>query len=131
MTHSPLSQCLHHAQRISKLVHEWDKLRGPGMAMPPENIDQLLVGIPHSDIASTHIKNEHITPLLERIQKAERILINTLIDPVYLNDDRDREIIVARIALCNILKQIRDMDANLPLINVLWQQNEGEEWATI
>jgi len=131
MNHSPLSQCLYHAQRISKLVHEWDTLRGPGMAMPPENIDQLLFEIPHTEISSTHIKNEHITPLLERIQKAERILINTLIDQVYLNDDRDREIIVARIALCNILKQIRDLDASLTPVNTLWQQNEGDEWATI
>jgi hypothetical protein len=131
MNPSPLSQCLYHAHRISKLVREWDTLRGPGMAMPPENIDQLLSEIPHKEISSTHIKTEHITPLLERIQKAERILINTLIGQVYLNDDRDREIIVARIALCNILKQLRDRDANLPPLNMLWQQNEGDEWATI
>ena len=131
MNLSILSQYLYHAHRISKLVHEWDTLRGPGMAMPPENINQLLSEISHTEIRSTHIKTEHITPLLERIQKAERILINTLVDLVYLNDDRDREIIVARIALCNTLKQIRDIDANLPPINRLWQQNEGEEWATI
>ncbi|MGA1197916.1 MAG: hypothetical protein ACO36I_15625 [Candidatus Latescibacterota bacterium] len=131
MSPSPLSKCLYHAHRISKLVHEWDTLRGPGMAMPPENIDQLLSEISHPDIASTHLKTEHITPLLERIQKAERILINTLIDPVYLNDDRDREIIVARIALCNILKQLREMDANLRPVNMLWQKNEGDEWATL
>ncbi len=131
MSTSPLSKCLYHAHRISKLVHEWDTLRGPGMAMPPENIDQLLSEIPHVEITSAHIKTEHITPLLERIQKTERILINTLIDPVYLNDDRDREIIVARIALCNILKQLHDMDASLRPVNMLCQQNEGDEWATL
>jgi len=131
MSTSPLSQCLYHAHRISKLVHEWDTLRGPGMAMPPENIDQLLSEIPYPEIASEQIKKEHITPLLERIQKAERILINTLIDQVYLNDDRDREIIVARITLCNILKQLRDIDVSLTPVNTLWQHNEGDEWATI
>lgn len=109
----------------------WDTLRGPGMAMPPENIDQLLSNISPPNISSTHIKGTQLTPLLERIQKTERILLNTLIDPVYLNDDRDREIITARIALCNTLKQLHDLDTQIDAVNVLWQQNDGEEWCTL
>ncbi len=128
---NPLSQCLYHAQRISKIVDLWDKMRGPVMAMPPESIDQLFAEIPSVEISSTHIPDEHITPLLERIQKAERVLIHTLIEQVYLNDDRDREIIVARIALCNMLKQLRDLDPQIDLINLLWEKNDGDEWCTL
>jgi len=125
-----LSQCLYHAQRISKLVDMWDKLRGPGMAMSTENLDQLLTSISPIEI-NAQITNEQIAPLLEHIQKAERILINTLVGDVYLNDDRDREIIVARMAMCNVLKQIRNLDDQITSVNELWYQNDGEEWATV
>lgn len=130
MNISLLSQCLYHAQRISKLVHMWDKLRGPGMAMSTDNLDQLLTSISPVE-TNAQITDEQIAPLLERIQKAERILTNTLVGDVYLNDDRDREIIVARMAMCNVLKQIRNVDDQIPLVNELWYQNDGEEWATV
>ena len=99
--------------------------------MPPENIDQLFAEISPIEISNTQIKNEHLTPLLERIQKTERVLLNTLTDQVYLNDDRDREIITARIALCNMLKKLRDLDPNTEQVNLLWQKNDGEEWCTL
>lgn len=130
MNTSLLSQCLYHVQRISKLVHMWDTLRGPGMAMSTDNLDQLLTSISPIEI-NTQITDEQIAPLLERIQKAERILTNTLVGDVYLNDDRDREIIVARMAMCNVLKQIRNVDDQIPSVNELWDQNDGEEWATV
>ncbi|MBT3606317.1 MAG: hypothetical protein HOE48_09145 [Candidatus Latescibacteria bacterium] len=126
-----LSQCLYHAQRISKLVDRWDTLRGPAMAMPPEHIDELFSEISPTDINSSNISQEQASPILEQIQKAERVLINTLVGDVYLNDDRDREIIVARIALCNMLKRLRDLDPKIDRANLLWQKNDGDEWCTI
>lgn len=131
MTPTPLSQCIYHARRITKLVHMWDKLRGPGMAMPPEEIDSLLSDISLSTENTSHLPDEHIAPLLARIQKTERILLNTLTDQVYLNDDRDREIIVARIAVCNTLKKIRALDPAIAEVLHLWEINDGDEWATV
>lgn len=126
-----LSQCLYHAQRISKLVDRWDTLRGPGMAMPPEHIEELFSEISPIEILSANISAEQAISLLESIQKSERVLTNTLIGEVYLNDDRDREIIVARIALCNMLKQLRDLDPQIDLVNLLWIENNGDEWCTL
>lgn len=99
--------------------------------MPPENIDQIFSEISQTEISSSQIKDEQLAPLLERIQKAERILLNTLIGQVYLNDDRDREIITARIALCNMLKQLRDLDLQIDQVNSLWQKNDADEWCTL
>ena len=101
------------------------------MAMPPENIEQLFSEISPVEISPSQIPDEAITPLLTRIQKAERVLTHTLTDQVYLNDDRDREIIVARIALCNVLKQLKDLDPQLDQVNLLWQKNDGDEWSTL
>ena len=101
------------------------------MAMPPEHIDELFSEISPTDINSSNISQEQASPILEQIQKAERVLINTLVGDVYLNDDRDREIIVARIALCNMLKRLRDLDPKIDRANLLWQKNDGDEWCTI
>lgn len=101
------------------------------MAMPPEHIDELFAEISPKEFLSPNISEEQVIPILERIQKSERVLTNTLVGEVYLNDDRDREIIVARIALCNMLKQLRDLDSQIDLVNLLWQKNDGDEWCTL
>lgn len=128
---NPLSQCLYLARRISRLVEMWDKLRGPAMAMSREAVDPLCADIPQEEIASTGAGQSAILPALERLEKAERVLLNTLIGEVYLNDDRDREIIVARIALCNSLKSLCVTNPDVEAFRVLWEQNDGEEWATL
>ena len=101
------------------------------MAMSREAVDPLCADIPQEEIASTGAGQSAILPALERLEKAERVLLNTLIGEVYLNDDRDREIIVARIALCNSLKSLCVTNPDVEAFRVLWEQNDGEEWATL
>lgn len=127
MKKDTLTQCLFHAKRISALVILWDKLRGPAQALLSEDIDPILAEVTTETTPSVST-TVNITPLCERIAKAERLLVNVLKDPIYLNDDRDREIITARIALCQVLRGLKEAGIQNNEIEALWKKNECEEW---
>lgn len=123
-----LTQCLFHAKRISALVQIWDHMRGPGQALPSEDVDRILAEVTIQNTLIHTTKFLDITSICDRIAKTERILVAVLKDPVYLNDDRDREIIVARMALCQMLRELKAAGIQSGEIETLWIKNDCEEW---
>lgn len=110
-----------HAARIAELVRVWDAMRGPGQALEPEAVDGVLNGVQAVD-------DVNVFPALSGLADIERRLVLVLKDPVYLNDDRDREIIAARIALCQALKQVRETGIQNAQVETLWEKVACTEW---
>ena len=117
-----VARCVRH---IGALVRAWDNQRGPGMAMPPESVAEVLAGVGDVEVEVDVSVPEDVE---ERIARAERVLVNVLTDDVYLNDDRDREVIVARMALCKTLQQLREAGVSDGVINGLWDAHECDTW---
>ena len=116
-----LRQGLFHAARIAELVRVWDAMRGPGQALEPEAVNGVLDRVP------VPVAGEAL-PALAGLVEIERRLVLVLKDPVYLNDDRDREIIAARIALCQALKQVRETGVQNAQIEALWEKAACTAW---
>ncbi len=99
-------------------------MRGPLQILPMEEVDSVL-----SDVEPMPAPDEPLPEgLLQYIADIDRKLIFILKDPVYVNDDKDREIIVARMALCKTLKQLREHGIQNTQLEMLWTQNDCNEW---
>ena len=119
-------QYLNHINRLSTIIKMWDRMRGPVQALPPEEVDDVLATVHPLTAPDESLPDG----LLQSIADTDRKLIGILkdLDTVYERDDCDREIIVARMALCKTLKQLQEHGIKTSHIELLWTQNDCDEW---
>lgn len=117
-------QCLYHLNRLSTIFKMWDIMRGPVQILPMEEVDNVLAGVQPITAPDESLPDD----LLQYIADSDRKLIFILKDPAYVNDDKDREIIVARMALCKTLNQLREHGIKNAQLETLWTQNDCNEW---
>jgi len=117
-------QYLHHINRLSTIIKMWDQMRGPVQALPAEEVDKVLATVQPIIAPDESLP----TDLLQYIADIDRKLIFILKDSVYERDDRDREIIVVRMALCKTLNKLQDHCIEATQLEVLWTQNDCDEW---
>ena len=119
-------QCLHHINRLITVIKMWDQMRGPVQALPPEEVDNVL-----ANVSPITTPDESLPEgLLQSIADTDRKLIGILkdLDTVYERDDCDREVIVARMALCKTLNQLKEHGIKNTQLEMLWTQGECDEW---
>ena len=120
---------------ISALISGFEAVRCPVVALDPEAVDGLLQDagvagklVPEGfDKLSQALSGEDLEHLLDQAVKIGKRLNGVLRDPIYVNDDRDREVVVAQMALHGQLDGLRArLGDDLPTeqLRSLWKQHE-------
>ena len=126
---------------VSALIAGFEAVRGPTHALDPEKVD----GVLQDAGAAGKLRPEGIQTLAQALEgedpeamcewalKMRRRLEGVLTDSeVYVNDDKDREITVAQMALCEALHQVRaHCGGRLPTgqLQGLWEEHGCAELA--
>jgi len=121
--------------KISALISGFEAVRCPVVALDPEAVDGVLqdAGVAGKlapegvDKLSQALSGEDLERLLDQAVKIGKRLNGVLRDPIYVNDDRDREVVVAQMALHRQLDGLRTrLGDDLPTeqLRSLWKQHE-------
>lgn len=118
---------------VSALITGFKSIRGPGRAMEPEETTRTLQ---YAKIAGKlqpkeihtleeAFRNEDLEGMYDVVLKRRKQLKKVLMDSmIFVNDDKDREILLAQMTICNSLKRIRmNCRGNFPTnqLQILWK----------
>ena len=135
MSCEQVRQWLEEVLTISALITGFEAVRGPVRALEPEEVDGVLADAVVAgklrqegvDVLEEALAGEDLETLRDRATKIGRRLNGVLRDPVYVNDDRDREVVVAQMALYQELDRLRiQIGGDLPTeqLRLLWRRHE-------
>ena len=122
---------------ISALAIAFEAVRGPLHILEPDEVpgalqDAFAKGSLNPEGVSEIcdlLDASELPGMLNRVQKIRKHITGVLTDPVYVNDDRDRELILAQIAMCRELDRLPKVDGRLPTrqLQEIWNRFDGDK----